>query len=48
MCIFYIYLSSTVCEQKKVRQAYYQLCKECAEEMGACAKCGKTEEIVQQ
>ncbi len=39
---------STICQQKKVRQAYYQVCRECAEESGVCAKCGKQEEIMQQ
>lgn len=35
-----------VCQQKKVKQAYYRLCQVCAESSGVCAKCGEQGEIV--
>lgn len=34
------------CHQKKVKQAYYQLCQDCAESRHVCAKCGEEKEIV--
>ena len=34
------------CQEKKVKQAYYRLCRECAESRGLCAKCGEESEIV--
>ncbi len=34
------------CQEKKVRQAYYRLCQDCAESQRVCAKCGEEKEIV--
>lgn len=34
-----------ICEEKKVRQAYYRLCQDCAESNGVCAKCGEAAEV---
>ena len=39
---------STVCGGRKVKQAYYHLCRECSQERGVCAKCGKTVETVER
>lgn len=35
-----------ICQEKKVKQAYYRLCQGCAETEGVCAKCGGKTEIV--
>lgn len=35
-----------VCQQKKVKQAYYRLCQDCAQSREVCAKCGEEGEIV--
>ena len=32
------------CSQKKVNQAYYLLCRECATDKGVCAKCTRSPE----
>ena len=37
-----------VCQEKKIKQAYYRVCQECAESSGVCAKCGEKEEIVER
>ena len=34
------------CGEKKVKQAYYRLCQECALSNHVCAKCGEKKEIV--
>ncbi len=34
------------CQEKKVKQAYYRLCRDCAKGKRVCAKCGDQEEIV--
>ena len=34
------------CHQKKVKQAYYRLCQDCAESKRVCAKCGEEREVV--
>ena len=34
-----------LCEEKKVKQAYYRLCQDCAEGRGLCAKCGEEKKI---
>ena len=42
----YMYiLSSVLCQEKRVKQAYYQLCRECAVGRGVCAKCEKDEVV---
>ena len=33
------------CQEKRVKQAYYRLCQECAQSEGVCAKCGEEKEI---
>ena len=33
------------CSEKRVRQAYYRLCQECAETSHVCAKCGGKEVV---
>lgn len=35
-----------VCQEKKVKQAYYRYCRDCAESSNVCAKCGEEKEIV--
>ena len=35
-----------LCQEKKVKQAYYRICQDCAQERGVCAKCGEEKEIV--
>lgn len=34
------------CQEKKVKQAYYRLCQDCAESRNVCAKCGEQKGIV--
>ncbi|KAJ1922548.1 hypothetical protein IWQ60_004990 [Tieghemiomyces parasiticus] len=34
------------CEQKKVREAYHILCRDCARDLKVCAKCQTTGEII--
>lgn len=34
-----------ICQQKKVKQAYYRLCQDCAKSRRVCAKCGEEEDI---
>lgn len=34
------------CQQKKVKQAYYRLCQDCAESRSICAKCGEEGENI--
>lgn len=41
-------LSSIVCGDRKVKQAYYHVCQDCSKENGVCSKCGKTEEITER
>lgn len=37
-----------LCEEKKVKQAYYRLCQDCAEDKKVCAKCGEAAEILER
>lgn len=36
-----------VCEEKKVKQAYYRLCQDCAKSKRVCAKCGEKARVVE-
>lgn len=36
------------CEEKKVKQAYYRLCQDCAQTNQVCAKCGEKEEVLER
>ena len=38
-------LSSIVCGDQKVKQAYCQVCKDCSSEKDICAKCGKKGDV---
>ena len=42
-----LFLCSIVCLEKKVHQAYYQICRGCAEGRSVCAKCGKEQAVVE-
>lgn len=46
--LFQCLISSIVCGEHKVKQAYYHVCQDCSNERGVCAKCGKTEEITER
>ena len=39
---------SILCQGRTVKQAYYQICRECSEAREVCAKCGKAEDIVER
>ncbi|XP_061192760.1 uncharacterized protein C9orf85 homolog [Saccostrea echinata] len=38
----------TKCLQKRIKQAYYTICIQCAKERNICAKCGEKSEIVEE
>ncbi|XP_062608975.1 uncharacterized protein C9orf85 homolog [Saccostrea cucullata] len=38
----------TKCLQKRIKQAYYTICIQCAKERDICAKCGEKSEIVEE
>ncbi|XP_022334142.2 uncharacterized protein C9orf85 homolog [Crassostrea virginica] len=38
----------TKCLEKKIKQAYYTICIQCAKEKNICAKCGEKTEIVEE
>lgn len=38
----------TKCLQKRIKQAYYTICIQCAKERKICAKCGEKSEIVEE
>jgi Uncharacterized conserved protein (DUF2039) len=41
-----IFLSSTSCQQKSIKEAYHVLCDDCACKRKVCAKCLESKEIV--
>ena len=47
VCFHFIFFS-TKCLEKKIKQAYYTICIQCAKEKNICAKCGEKTEIVEE
>ncbi|OPL21015.1 hypothetical protein AM593_10361, partial [Mytilus galloprovincialis] len=46
--LYMYFYSSTRCEQKTVKKAYYIVCMPCISALNVCGKCGSKKELVSQ